>query len=147
MMTRFLCALTAACGLAAVAASTAIAASAAATAGTVQDQGRESPAYRATEIIGRWRVIILSTFEERRASAEEPIVDSIEIVISPAAVRVVQDRVTEQQLKSADGLIQRFALAMVAAGERLPDGSVGISEQTIDTGLAKVCPAYPLCPK
>jgi hypothetical protein len=102
---------------------------------------------RATEIIRRWRVIIGTVFEERRASAEEAVMDSIEVVISPGAVKVVQDNATEQQLKSADALIQRFAVEMVAAGERSPDGSVAITEQAIDAGLAKVCPAYPLCPK
>ena len=102
---------------------------------------------RATDIIRRWRVIIGTTFEERRAFAEEAVMDSIEIVISPGAVKVVQDNATEQQLKSADGLIQRFAVGMVAAGERLPDGSIAITEETIAAALAKVCPAYPLCPK
>ena len=51
------------------------------------------------------------------------------------SVLIIQDR------------LQRFALAMVAAGDRLSDGSVHIGEEAIDAGLAKVCPAYPLCSK
>jgi hypothetical protein len=92
-------------------------------------------------------VVIGTTFEERRASAMEPIMDEIEIVISPGAVQAVRDRANDQQLKAADALMQRFALAMVAAGERLSDGSTHIGEEAIDAGLTKVCPAYPLCSK
>jgi hypothetical protein len=112
-----------------------------------QDKGPEPSVSRASDLVRRWRVVIGTTFEERRATAMEPIMDEIEIVISPGAVRATQDRANEQQVKAADALMQRFALAMVAAAQRLPDGSVYISEETIDAGLQKVCPAYPLCPK
>ena len=116
-------------------------------AGYLQDKGPDPAVTRASELVRRWRVVIGTTFEERRASAMEPIMDEIEIVISPGAVKAAQDRANDQQLKAADALMQRFALAMVAAGERLPDGSVHIGEEAIDAGLAKICPAYPLCSK
>lgn len=112
-----------------------------------KDKGPDPAVTRAGDLVRRWRVIIGTTFEERRASAMEPILDEIEIVISPGAVKAAQDRASAQQLKAADALMQRFALAMVAAGERLSDGSVHIGEEAIDAGLTKVCPAYPLCPQ
>jgi hypothetical protein len=107
--------------------------------------GQDRSAYRATELIQRWRIIINTTFEERRAAAEEPVMDSIEIVISPGAVKATQDAANEQRLKTIDAAVERFALAMVAAGEHSPDGSVVITETAIDAGLKKVCPVYPFC--
>jgi hypothetical protein len=109
------------------------------------EAGQDRTPYQAQGIIARWRAIVLTTFEERRASAEEPIVDSIEIVISPGAVKVVQDKANEQRLKDADAVVQRFALAMIAAGDPFPDGSVGITEDAIDAALKKICPVYPFC--
>jgi hypothetical protein len=58
---------------------------------------QDRTAYRATELIQRWRIIINTIFEERRASAEEPISDAIEIAISPGAVKATQDAVNEQR--------------------------------------------------
>jgi len=107
--------------------------------------GQDRTAYRATELIQRWRVIINTTFEERRASVEEPISDAIEIAISPGAVKATQDGVNEQRLKTIDGVVERFALAMVAAGEHGADGSTIITEDAIEAGMKKVCPAYPFC--
>ena len=73
--------------------------------------------------------------------------DSIEIVISPGAVKVVQDKANEARMKEVDGVVQRFALAMVQAGEPVADGSVGITEEAIDNALRKICPVYPFCEK
>jgi len=109
------------------------------------EAGQDRTPYQAQGLIARWRAVVLTVFEERRASAEEPIVDSIEIVISPGAVKAVQDKANEQRLKEVDGAVQRFALAMVAAGEPFPDGSVGITEEAIDAALRKICPVYPFC--
>lgn len=114
---------------------------------TLPAAGQGGTPYQAQGVIARWRAIVLTTFEERRASAEEPIMDSIEIVISPGAVRVVQDKANDQRMKDADAVVQRFALAMVAAGEPFPDGSVGITEEAIDNALRKICPVYPFCDK
>lgn len=106
--------------------------------------GQGTP-YQAQSLIGRWRAIVVTTFEERRASAEEPIVDSIEIVISPGAVKAVRDKASQERLKEVDEVVRRFALAMIAAGEPFPDGSVGITEEAIDAALRKICPVYPFC--
>lgn len=113
--------------------------------GGAQTRVQDRSAYQATTLIRRWRVIINTTFEERRASAQEPIMDSIEVAISPGAVKAVQDRATEQRLKTIDAAVQRFANAMVGAGERLPDGSVAISEDAIYAALKAICPVYPFC--
>ena len=109
--------------------------------------GQGGTPYQAQNVIARWRAIVLTTFEERRASAEEPIMDSIEIVISPGAVKVVQDKANDARMKEVDGVVQRFALAMVQSGEPVADGSVGITEEAIDNALRKICPVYPFCEK
>jgi hypothetical protein len=109
------------------------------------EAGQDRTPYQAQGLIARWRAIVLTTFEERRASAEEPIVDSIEIVISPGAVKAIQDKANEERIKTVDAVVQRFALAMVAAGDPVPDGSVAITEDAIDAGLKKICPVYPFC--
>ena len=114
-------------------------------AGAAPEAGQHRTPYQAQALIARWRAVVLTTFEERRASAEEPIMDSIEIVISPGAVKAVQDKANEQRLKAVDGVVQRFALAMIAAGDPFPDGSVGITEEAIDAALRKICPVYPFC--
>lgn len=106
---------------------------------------QDRTAYRATELIQRWRIIINTIFEERRASAEEPISDAIEIAISPGAVKATQDGVNEPRLKTIDAVVERFAVAMVAAGERSGDGHTVITEAAVDAGMKKVCPAYPFC--
>lgn len=109
--------------------------------------GQGGTPYQAQNVIARWRAIVLTTFEERRASAEEPIVDSIEIVISPGAVKVVQDKANDARMKEVDAVVLRFAQAMVQAGEPFPDGSVGITEEAIDAAIRKICPVYPFCEK
>ena len=106
---------------------------------------QDRTAYRATELIQRWRIIINTIFEERRASAEEPISDAIEITISPGAVKATQDGVNEQRLKTIDAVVERLAVAMVAAGEHSGDGHTVITEEAVDAGMKKVCPAYPFC--
>ena len=113
--------------------------------GARPEAGQDRTPYQAQALIARWRAVVLTTFEDRRASAEEPIMDSIEIVISPGAVKAVQDKANEQRLKDVDAVVQRFALAMVAAGDPFPDGSVGITEEAIDAALRKICPVYPFC--
>lgn len=109
------------------------------------EAGQDRTPYQAQGLIARWRAIVLTVFEERRASAEEPIVDSIEIVISPGAVKAVQDKANEERIKAADAVIRRFALAMIAAGEPVADGSVAITEDAIDAAFKKICPVYPFC--
>jgi hypothetical protein len=66
-------------------------------------------------------------------------------VISPGAVKATQDAANEQRLKAIDAAVLRFAVAMVAAGDHSPDGSVIITEGAIDAALKKVCPVYPFC--
>jgi hypothetical protein len=110
-----------------------------------QTRGQDRTAYQATDLIKRWKVIVSTTFEERRAYAEESVMDSIEVVISPGAVKAVQERATEQRLKTVDAAVRRFANAMVASGERSQNGSVVITEEAIDAGLKTICPVYPFC--
>jgi hypothetical protein len=110
-----------------------------------QTRVQDRTAYQAFDLIKRWKVIVSTTFEDRRAYAEESIMLSIEVVISPGAVKAVQERATEQQLKTVDATVRRFANAMVASSERSPNGSVVITEEAIDAGLKTICPVYPFC--
>ena len=61
----------------------------------------ETP-YAATRLIGRWRTIMNQTLEYTRAFAAEEVTDLMEAFVSPGAVRAVQDKATETQLKKAD---------------------------------------------
>jgi hypothetical protein len=111
--------------------------------GVAQDQN-DAP-YQATTLIRRWRVIINTIFEERRASAEEPVLDAVEIAISPGAVKAVREKASREQLEAADANAKKLALAIVSAGERRPDGSVTLSQASVDDALRSVCPIYPFC--
>lgn len=111
----------------------------------VAAQSQNDAPYRATLLIRRWRVVINATFEDRRASAEEPVLDAVEIAISPGAVKAVRENATEEQLKKADANAKVLASAIVSAGERRPDGSVSLSEAAVDAGFRNACPIYPFC--
>jgi len=52
----------------------------------------------------------------------------MEVFVSPGAVRVVQDKASDEQLKQVDAVVERFALAVVRAGARQPDGSIIVQE-------------------
>ena len=101
--------------------------------------------YEAARLIGRWRTVMNRTLEEARASAAESVTDRMEEFVSPGAVRAVQDKASEQQLKRADDALERLVYAMVRAGTRQPDGSVIIEEAALDPARRAICPVYPFC--
>ena len=104
----------------------------------------ETP-YAATRLIGRWRTVMNQALEDSRAAAEEEVTDAMEEFTSPGAVRAVQDKATEEQLKKADATLQRFVAAMVKASPRRPDGSVVVETSAIEPAKKAVCPVYPFC--
>jgi hypothetical protein len=108
-----------------------------------QDQN-ETP-YAATRLIGRWRTVTNQVLEDSRAFAPEEVTDLIEDFVSPGAVRAVQDKATEAQLKEADATVERFVRAMVKAGARQPDGSVLIDASALEPAKQSICPVYPFC--
>ena len=57
------------------------------------------------------------------AVAAEEVTDLMEEFVSPGAVRAVQDKATEAQLKKADEAVEQFVYGMVKASKRQPDGS------------------------
>ena len=69
----------------------------------------------------------------------------MEEFVSPGAVKAIQDKLSEEQLKKADEVAKRFALAMVKAGQKRPDGSVIVDGSTIEPATKAVCPVYPFC--
>src|SRR5215471_1169504 len=101
----------------------AIAAVLCATGGALAQNANETP-YAASRLIGRWRTIMNRTLEDTRAFAAEEVSDLMEEFVSPGAVRAVQDKATEAQLKKADETVERFVYALVKASQRQPDGSV-----------------------
>jgi hypothetical protein len=117
---------------------------AAAVAVPLAQNSRETP-YAATRLISRWRTVMSSALESARAFAAEDVADEMEVFISPGAVRAIQDKATEEQLKKADAVLERFVAAMVRAGEKRPDGSVIVDAATIEPAAKAVCPVYPFC--
>jgi hypothetical protein len=104
----------------------------------------ETP-YAASRLVGRWRTVMNRALEESRASAEENVTDAMEEFVSPGAVRAVQDKATEEQLKKADAVLERFVSAMIKASTRQPDGSVVVEASAIEPAEKAICPVYPFC--
>lgn len=101
--------------------------------------------YAATRLIGRWRALMNTTLEESRAFASEPVAELMEIFVSPGAVRLIQDKATDEQVEKIDAVVERFVLAAVRAGHRQPDGSTIVEEAAIESAQAAICPVYPFC--
>lgn len=112
--------------------------------GVPHAQDAETP-YAATRLIGRWRTIMNNTLEASRAFAAEDVLDEMEVFVSPGAVRAVQDKLNEEQLKKADAVVQRFAEEVVGAGGRRPDGSVIVEKDAVPKAEQRICPVYPFC--
>jgi hypothetical protein len=101
--------------------------------------------YEAARLIGRWRTVMNRALEDARASAAESVTDRMEEFVSPGAVRAVQDKASEEQLKRADDALERLVYAMAKAGTRQPDGSVIVEEAALDPARRAICPVYPFC--
>ena len=113
--------------------------------GTPAAQNSNETPYAATRLIGRWRTIMNRTLEDTRAFAAEEVTDLMEEFVSPGAVRAVQDKATEAQLKKADEAVERFVYAMVKVSKRQPDGSVVVEASAIEPAQKAICPVYPFC--
>ena len=107
--------------------------------------GQNDTPYVATKLIWRWRGIMNQTLEDSRAFASEPVTDLMEVFVSPGAVRAVQDKLTEEQLKKADAVVERFALNVVKRATRQEDGSRIIEEDAVQAAEKATCPVYPFC--
>ena len=107
-------------------------------AGAAQNSN-ETP-YAASRLIGRWRTIMNRTLEDARAFAAEEVTDLIEEFVSPGAVRAVQDKATEAQLKKADEAVEQFVYAMVKVSKRQPDGSVVVEASALEPARKAICP-------
>lgn len=107
-------------------------------------QDADTP-YVATRLIWHWRGLMNEVLEESRAFAAEDVTDAMEVFVSPGAVRAVQDKLSAEQLKKADGVVERFALEVVAASTRRDDGSRIVEEAAVEKARRAVCPVYPFC--
>jgi hypothetical protein len=108
-------------------------------------QNQNGTPYAASRLIGRWRTVMNRTLEEARAFAAEDVSDLMEVFVSPGAVRAVQDKASEDQLKKIDAVLERFVYAMVKASTKRPDGSVVVEATAIDPAGQSICPVYPFC--
>ena len=115
-------------------------------AATDSAQNSDDTPYAAARLVGRWRTIMNRTLEDTRAFAAEEVMDVMEEFVSPGAVRAVQDKATEAQLKKADETVAQFVYAIVKASTRQPDGSVVVEASAIEPAVKAICPVYPFCP-
>ena len=86
----------------------------------------------------------MQTLEESRAFASEPVLDMMEVFVSPGAVRAVQDKLNEEQLKKADVVVERFAVAVVRLSSRQDDGSRIVEEEAVQAAAKATCPGLPV---
>ena len=114
-------------------------------AGVAAAQNSNETPYAASRLISRWRTIMNRTLEDTRAFAAEEVTDLTEEFVSPGAVRAVQDKATDAQLKKADEAVEQFVYGMVKASTRQPDGSVVVEASAIESGRKAICPVYPFC--
>ena len=70
----------------------------------------------------------------------------MEVFVSPGAVRAVQDKLSEEQLKKADAVVERFTLAAVREAKKQDDGSRIVDEKAVQAAEKATCPVYPFCP-
>jgi hypothetical protein len=107
--------------------------------------GQQDTPYVATRLIWHWRGIMHTVLEDSRAFAPEGVTDDMEVFVSPGAVRAVQEKLSEAELKKADTVVERFAYAVVANAKRLDDGSRIVNEEAVQAAAKATCPAYPFC--
>jgi hypothetical protein len=112
-------------------------------------QGRgvqsDSPAVQAARLVTRWTIIVTERFETSRAFKSDATDELVDQFISMGAVRAVEDKAGEDKLRAADAAIDRFAIAIIRAGNRREDGSVEVTDESVVAGRSAVCPIYPFC--
>ena len=107
--------------------------------------GQQDTPYVATRLIWHWRGIMNTILEDSRAFAPEGVVDDMEVFVSPGAVRAVQDKLSEAELKKADAVVERFSYAVVDNATRRDDGSRIVNEEAVQAAAKTTCPVYPFC--
>jgi hypothetical protein len=112
-------------------------------------QQNDSVPFQADKLVNHWHEIVETTFEDHRAFTTDEWEDQVYAILdgfmAGGAVRAIQDKATAQQLQKADDAIRRLALAMIEAGEKLPDGTTHITTESITPAVKKICPQYPFC--
>lgn len=110
-----------------------------------QAGSQDQTPYDATRLIWRWRGIMNTTLEDSRTFASEPVIDAMEEFVSPGAVRAIREKLTGDDLKKADAIVERYALEVVAASARQSDGSRVADGAALAAAEKAVCPVYPFC--
>lgn len=109
----------------------------------------DSVPYKAAEILQHWHLLVNQIFEDKKAFTSDEFVDDVleleDEFMARGAVRAVQDHATAAQMKTADEAIQRFAVEMVSAGEKLDNGVTRVTEDAVLAAVKKICPQYPFC--
>jgi len=110
-----------------------------------RDVQSDSPAVQAARLVTRWTIIVSERFETSRAFKSDTTDERVDEFISVGAVRAVEDKAGEDKLRAADAAIDRFAIAIIRAGNRREDGSVEVTDESVVAGRTAVCPIYPFC--
>ena len=112
-----------------------------------QERGvqRDSPAVQAARLVTRWTIIVSERFETARAFKSDATDELVDQFISTGAVRAVEDKAGDDKLRAADAAIDRFAIAIIRAGNRRADGSTEVTDDSVVAGRSAVCPIYPFC--
>lgn len=118
--------------------------------GTAQPVAAQEPpaptdATRAATLVIRWTIIVTERFERARAFKSDSTDELFDQFISRGAVQAVRDRVGEDKLRAADGVVDQFTIAAIRAGHRQSDGSVEVVDESVTAAVKATCPAYPFC--
>jgi hypothetical protein len=102
-------------------------------------------ATQAAQLVTRWTIIVSERFERSRAFKSDSVDELVDQFMSIGAVRAAREKAPEEALKRADETIDRFAMAIIKAGERRDDGSTEVTEGAFYAGRQSMCPVYPFC--
>jgi len=112
---------------------------------TIRAVQSDSPAVQAARLVTRWTIIVTERFETSRAFKSDTTDELVDQFISIGAVRAVEEKAGEDKIRAADAAIDRFAIAIIRAGNRREDGSVEVTDDSVIAGRSAVCPIYPFC--
>lgn len=102
-------------------------------------------ATKAADLVTRWTIIVTERFESSRAFKSDTTDELFDQLMARGAVQAVKDKATPEQLRTADASIDRFTRAAIRSGQRLGDGSVEVTDESVVAAVKATCPVYPFC--
>lgn len=110
-----------------------------------QEPPPPTEATRASQLVTRWTIIVTERFERARAFKSDSTDELFDQFISRGAVQAVRDKMSEDKLRAADGVIDQFTITAIRAGRRQDDGSVEVVDDAVAAAVKATCPVYPFC--